>query len=248
MKFKQRLRRNELLLGTMLTLPSPEIAEIIAACGYDWLFMDGEHGNLSTLDWQRMLQAVAGRSAAIIRVAAKTERDIKKVLDIGADGIIAPQVNSADEARHVVACCKYPPRGIRGVGLARAQGYGRDFAEYMESANDRIAVIIQAEHIDAVNNIDDIVKVDGIDAVFIGPYDLSASMGRMGEVDHPEVVEAIDRVGRACRQNDIALGYFGTTAESVEAYIDKGYKLICAGVDAAFVTRGAEQVLDKLRP
>jgi len=248
MNFTQRLRRNELLLGTMLTLPSPEVAEMIAACGYDWLFMDGEHGNLSTLDWQRMLQAVAGRSAAIIRVAAKTERDIKKVLDIGADGIIAPQVNSADAARQVVACCKYPPRGIRGVGLARAQGYGRDFAEYMESANDRIAVIIQAEHIDAVNNIDDIVKVDGIDAVFIGPYDLSASMGRMGEVDHPEVVEAIDRVGQACRQNDIALGYFGVTAESVEAYVDKGYKLICAGVDAGFVTQGAQQVLDKLRP
>jgi len=248
MNFTQRLRDNELLLGTMLTLPSPEVAEMIAACGYDWLFVDGEHGNLSTLDLQRMLQAVAGRSAAIIRVAAKTERDIKKVLDIGADGVIAPQVNSADEARHVVACCKYPPRGIRGVGLARAQGYGRDFAEYMESANDRIAVIVQAEHIDAVNNIDDIVKVDGIDAVFIGPYDLSASMGRMGEVDHPEVVEAIDRVGRACQQNNIALGYFGVSAESVEAYIDKGYKLICAGVDAAFVTQGAEQVLEKLRP
>jgi len=248
MNFTQRLRQNELLLGTMLTLPSPEVAEMIAACGYDWLFMDGEHANLSTLDWQRMLQAVAGRSAAIIRVAAKTERDIKKVLDIGADGVIAPQVNSADEARHVVDCCKYPPQGIRGVGLARAQGYGRNFAEYMESANDRIAVIIQAEHIDAVNNIDAIVKVDGIDAVFIGPYDLSASMGRMGEVDHPEVVEAIDRVGEACQQNNIALGYFGTTAESVEGYIDKGYNLICAGVDAAFVTRGAEQVLEKLRP
>ncbi len=248
MNFTQRLRKNELLLGTMLTLPSPEVAEMIAACGYDWLFMDGEHGNLSTLDWQRMLQAVAGRSAAIIRVAAKTERDIKKVLDIGADGIIAPQVNSADEARQVVACCKYPPRGIRGVGLARAQGYGRDFAEYMESANDRIAVIVQAEHIDAVDNIDDIVKVDGIDAVFIGPYDLSASMGRMGEIDHPEVVEAIDRVGRACQQNDIALGYFGVTAESVEAYVDKGYRLICAGVDAGFVTQGAQQVLEKLRP
>jgi 2-keto-3-deoxy-L-rhamnonate aldolase RhmA len=247
MNFTQRLRDNELLLGTMLTLPSPEVAEMIAACGYDWLFMDGEHSNLSTLDWQRMLQAVAGRSASIIRVAAKTERDIKKVLDIGADGIIAPQVNSADEARHVVACCKYPPDGIRGVGLARAQGYGRDFVEYMESANDRIAVIIQAEHIDAVDNIDDIVKVDGIDAVFIGPYDLSASMGRMGEVDHPEVVEAIERVGDACRQNKIALGYFGTTAESVEAYIDKGYHFICAGVDAAFVTAGAQQVLDKLK-
>ena len=247
MNFTQRLRQNDLLLGTMLTLPSPELAEMISSCGYDWLFMDGEHGNLSTLDWQRMLQAVAGRSAAIIRVATNSEREIKKVLDIGADGIIAPQVNTADEARHVVACCKYPPQGIRGVGLARAQGYGRNFAAYMESANDNIAVIVQAEHIDAVNNIDEIVEVDGIDAVFIGPYDLSASMGLMGQVDHPEIVEAIDRVGRACQQRDITLGYFGTTAESVQDYVSKGYHLICAGTDAGFVTAGAEETLEKLR-
>ena len=247
MNFTQRLRQNDLLLGTMLTLPSPELAEMISSCGYDWLFMDGEHGNLSTLDWQRMLQAVAGRSAAIIRVAANSEREIKKILDIGADGIIAPQVNTADEARHVVACCKYPPQGIRGVGLARAQGYGRDFAAYMESANDNIAVIVQAEHIDAVNNIDEIVEVDGIDAVFIGPYDLSASMGLMGQVDHPEVVEAIDRVGRACQQRDISLGYFGTTAESVQDYVRKGYHLICAGTDAGFVLGGAQETLEKLR-
>ena len=247
MNFTQRLRHNDLLLGTMLTLPSPELAEIISSCGYDWLFMDGEHGNLSTLDWQRMLQAVAGRSAAIIRVATNSEREIKKILDIGADGIIAPQVNTADEARHVVACCKYPPQGIRGVGLARAQGYGRDFAEYMETANDSIAVIVQAEHIDAVNNIDEIVQVEGIDAVFIGPYDLSASMGLMGQVEHPEVVEAIDRVGHACQQRDISLGYFGTTAESVQDYVHKGYHLICAGTDAGFVVGGAEETLQKLR-
>ena len=247
MNFTQRLRQNDLLLGTMLTLPSPEVAEMIAGCGFDWLFMDGEHGNLSTLDWQRMLQAVAGRSAAIIRVAANSEREIKKMLDIGADGIIAPQVNSAEEARHVVACCKYPPDGIRGVGLARAQGYGSHFSDYVKTANVSTAVIIQAEHIDAVENIEEIVQVDGIDAVFIGPYDLSASMGLIGQVDHPEVVAAIDRVGKACQQQDIALGYFATTAEAVQPYIDKGYHLICAGVDAGFVISGAEQALQTLR-
>ena len=247
MNFAQRLRQNDLLIGTMITLPSPEIAEMVSSCGFDWLFMDGEHGNLSTLDWQRMLQAVAGRSAAIIRVASNSEREIKKVLDIGADGIIAPQVNSAEQARHVVACCKYPPRGIRGVGLARAQGYGSYFSDYVENANDSTAVIIQAEHIDAVESIDEIVQVDGIDAVFIGPYDLSASMGLMGQVNHPDVVSAIDRVGQACQQRGIALGYFATTAEPVQPYIDKGYHLICAGVDAGFVISGAEQVIKTLR-
>jgi len=248
MNFTQRLRNNELLLGTMLTIPAPEIAEMAAKCGFDWLFMDGEHSPLSTLDWQRMLQAVAGRSAGIIRVADRTEMEIKKVLDIGADGIIAPQVNSAHEARRIVEWCKYPPQGGRGVGLARAQGYGLDFASYVESANERVAVIIQAEHVEAVDNIDEIAQVDGIDAVFIGPYDLSASMNKMGEIDHPEVVSAIDKVTRVCRQHDIALGYFGVTAESVQPYIDQGYRLICAGVDAGFVTQGSQDILQKLRP
>lgn len=248
MNFTERLRHNDLLLGTMLTIPAPEIAEMVAKCGFDWLFMDGEHSPLSTLEWQRMLQAVAGRCASIIRVAAKTEQDIKKFLDIGADGIIAPQVNSAEEARRIVEWCKYPPQGVRGVGLARAQGYGLDFASYVESANDDIAVIIQAEHIDAVNNIEEIAKVAGIDAVFIGPYDLSASMNKMGEVSDPEVVAAIDKVTRACQQNNVALGYFGVTAESVQPYIDQGYKLICAGVDAGFVTQGAQEILQQLTP
>jgi 2-dehydro-3-deoxyglucarate aldolase len=201
---------------------------------------------LSILDWQHMLQAVANRSAGIIRVSEKSEAAIKQVLDIGADGIIASQVNTAEQARQVVSWCKYPPRGVRGVGLARAQGYGLDFASYVESANTDIAVIIQAEHIDAVDNIDAIARVEGIDAVFIGPYDLSASMGKMGEVDDAEVVAAIDRVTRACEENNVALGYFGVDAKSVQPYIEKGYNLICAGVDAGFVTRGALQTLDEL--
>lgn len=248
MNFRKRLRNNDLLLGTMLTIPAPEIAEMVAKCGFDWLFMDGEHSPLSTLDWQRMLQAVAGRSAGIIRVAANTEKEIKKMLDIGADGIIAPQVNTADQARRIVDWCKYPPRGVRGVGLARAQGYGLDFTRYLESANESVAVIIQAEHIEAVDNIEEIAKVEGIDAVFIGPYDLSASMNRMGEIDHPEVVRAIDRVTRACRQNDMALGYFGVTAETVKPYIEQGYTLICAGVDAGFITQGSKDILQSLAP
>jgi 2-dehydro-3-deoxyglucarate aldolase/4-hydroxy-2-oxoheptanedioate aldolase len=247
MSFRQRLQNDEVLLGTFLTLPSPEIAEMIAACGFDWLFMDGEHGPLSILDWQRQMQAVGGRSACVLRVPSASERDIKKALDIGADGVIVPIVNDADTARRAVAWSKYPPLGQRGVGLARAHGYGRDFAAYMERANDDIAVIVQAEHVDAVRNIDDIAAVDGIDAVFIGPYDLSASMGKTGRVDDDEVVAAIEKVAVACRQNGVALGYFGVDAASVRPYMERGYRLICAGVDAAFITAGASASLAALK-
>ena len=247
MKFIERLRNDELLLGTMLTIPAPEVAEMTAKCGFDWLFMDGEHAALSILDWQRMIQAVGGRSASILRIPSCGEAEIKKALDIGADGIIAPGVNSVAIAADIVQWCKYPPQGRRGVGLGRAQGYGLDFADYVGSANDELAVIVQAEHIDAVDNIDAIVQVEGIDSVFIGPYDLSASMGRMGEVDHPDVIAAIDTVFEACKKQGLAIGYFGVDADSVKAYIEKGSHFICAGVDAGFVVRGAQDILENLR-
>lgn len=244
MNFTSRLRQNDLLIGTMLTIPAPEVAEMIAKCGFDWLFMDGEHGALSILEWQRMMQAVGGRCPNVLCVPGCTEQDIKKALDIGADGIIVPMVNDAGQAQQAVDWSKYPPRGRRGIGLARAQGYGLDFGDYMATADDGIALIVQAEHIDAVDNIEAITQVDGIDAVFIGPYDLSASMGKTGEVEDPEVVAAIDRVTLACRQNNMALGYFGVSAASVRPYIDQGYNLICAGVDAGFVTAGASAVIE----
>lgn len=244
MNFTSRLRQNDLLIGTMLTIPAPEVAEMIAKCGFDWLFMDGEHGALSILEWQRMMQAVGGRCPNVLRVPGCTEQDIKKALDIGADGIIVPMVNDAGQAQQAVDWSKYPPRGRRGIGLARAQGYGLDFGDYMATADDGIALIVQAEHIDAVDNIEAITQVDGIDAVFIGPYDLSESMGKTGEVEDPEVVAAIDRVTLACRQNNMALGYFGVSAASVRPYIDQGYNLICAGVDAGFVTAGASAVIE----
>lgn len=247
MNFSERLRRNERLLGTMLTIPSPEVAEMVSKCGYDWLFMDGEHAPLSILEWQRLMQAVGGRCANVLRVPSLSERDIKRALDIGADGIIVPMVNSAEQARQAVAWSKYPPRGRRGVGLARAQGYGLDFADYMENANHGTALIVQAEHIDAVENIEAIAAVEGLDAVFIGPYDLSASMGKTGQVEDAEVVAAIERVRIACQQNSLALGYFAVDAGGVRPYMEQGYNLICAGVDAGFVTAGAIKVLEDLK-
>ncbi len=246
MNFTRNLHSGEVLIGTMLTIPAPEVAEMISKCGFDWLFMDGEHGPLSTLDWQRMIQAVAGRCASVIRIASTAEIEVKKALDIGADGIIVPQVNTAEQARRIVEWCKYPPDGVRGVGLARAHGYGIDFADYVEHANESIAVIVQAEHIDAIHNIESIVAIEGIDAVFIGPYDLSASMGKLGQVDHHDVVDAIATVTDACQKAGVPLGYFGVSSASVQPYIDKGYKLICAGVDAGLLIGGARALLEEL--
>lgn len=245
--FRSRLANGETLIGTMVTLPTPAVAEILADVGFDWLFIDGEHGPLETSDILAILQAVGDRIVCVVRVPAAEEVPIKKVLDLGAAGIIAPQVNTADQAADVVRYARYAPAGARGVGLARAHGYGMRFAEYLESANEQVAVIVQAEHAQAVENIESIVKVAGIDAVLLGPYDLSASLGKMGQIDDPAVTDAIDHVTETCRAAGMPLGYFGVTADAVRPYVDRGYTLIVVGVDTLLLGGAAKNLLSELR-
>src|SRR6516164_4825608 len=140
---KDALRQNKTLIGTLVTTSSPEVAEVLALAGFDWLFIDLEHGSLSIQDAQSVIQVVAGRCFTVVRVPDASAENVKRVLDTGCDGIIAPHVNSADEARTIVALAKYPPDGERSVGLGRAQGYGLNFADYIASANSQTVVILQ---------------------------------------------------------------------------------------------------------
>lgn len=246
LSLKERLA-HEAVYGTILSLPSPEIAEVMALAGFDWLFIDLEHGAMGVLECQRMIQAVGDKAECLVRLPELTESAVKKVLDVGAGGIIVPKVNTAEEAQNAVAFSKYPPQGQRGVGATRAHGYGIHFKDYVDRANEDLMVVIQIEHIDGVRNIDSIVEVRGVDVIFIGPYDLSASMGLMGQLDHPEVLEAISKVEKVCADKGMYMGYFGMTPESVQPYIDKGYKLITCGTDAGFLVDGATKTLSGLR-
>lgn len=231
----------------MVTLPTAATAEILAGLGFDWLFIDGEHGPLESAEMLSILQTVGDKAACLVRVPTAEETAIKKVLDLGAAGVIAPQVNTAEQAANVVKWSKYAPLGTRGVGLARAHGYGMSFQDYVDTANDRIAIVVQAEHKDAVENIEAIARVEGVDAVLLGPYDLSASLGKMGRIDAPEVVEAIEHITETCLKANMPLGYFGVTAEAVEPYIGRGYTLIVAGVDTLMLGTAAKRLLGKLR-
>ena len=246
-EFRARLKRREKLLGTMVTLASAASAEVLAALGFDWLFIDGEHGPLETRELLEILQAVGDKTACIVRVPQAAEVPIKKALDLGAHGIIVPQVNTAEQAADVVRWSRYAPEGERGVGLARAHGYGQNFREYLSAANREIAVIVQAEHARAVENIDAIARVPGVDAVLVGPYDLSASLGKMGQIDDVAVVAAIDRVTTACRGAGMPLGIFGVTAAAVRPYAARGYSLLVAGVDTLYLANGAKALLAELR-
>ena len=242
-RFKERLQRGETLLGTIISLPSLEVAEIMANAGFDWLFVDMEHSTLGFEMTQHILQAVDSKTTCVVRVPSPHEAWFKKCLDMGAGGIMVPQVNSAEQAQSVVKACRYPPEGERSVGIARAHGYGMAFGEYMEQANAELAVILQVEHVDSVSNIDTIVQVPGIDALFVGPYDLSASLGKTGKVDDPEVRDAISRVRENALAARVPLGIFGANPDSVKEHIESGYRLVAVGMDSLLLGQAADALI-----
>jgi 2-keto-3-deoxy-L-rhamnonate aldolase RhmA len=245
--FKERLKSRELLSGILISIPSPEIAEISAEAGLDWLFIDMEHGLLDFEAAQRMIQAAAGRAACVVRVPANEPIWIVKALDTGADGLIFPHINRAEEARAAVSAARYSPEGTRSIGLARAQGFGFKVDECLSRANQDIVLIAQAEHIEAAENIEEILSVDGVDGVFIGPYDLSASLGIPGKVADPRVREAIGRIRKACEAGGVPSGIFCGDAASARAYAADGFSFVCAGADGLHYGRAIRRLLEEIR-
>jgi 2-dehydro-3-deoxyglucarate aldolase len=246
MNFRGKLKSGERLVGTLLTLDAPEVAEILSRAGYDWLFLDLEHSAMGPSAAQRLLQAVGDRVPTLVRVASRDETGIRKALDIGAAGIIVPQIRSASEARMAAALAKYPPVGIRGVGLGRAADFGNRFADYISRANQETAVVVQIEHVDAVGDIEAIAALEGIDALFVGPYDLSASMGMPGDVASPEVTGAIAKVLATARAARLAAGIFAASATAAKEYAAQGFSLIAMGTDGLLLGQAAASELKML--
>lgn len=198
MQLKLKLAQAEVTIGSWITLGHPSIAEIMATAGFDWLVLDMEHSVLELSEVQMLIQALDIQNCpAIVRLTSNHPDQIKRVMDAGATGVMIPMVRSAADAKAAVQAVYYPPKGKRGVGLARAQGYGAQFQKYRDWLEENAVIIVMIEHIDAVNEIDSILSVDGIDAYIIGPYDLSGSMGHIGEFNHPEVTTAIEQVLKA---------------------------------------------------
>jgi 2-keto-3-deoxy-L-rhamnonate aldolase RhmA len=246
--FRERLLRGDRLIGTLLSLPSPELAEIAADAGFDWLFLDMEHGSLETGDVLRMVQAARGPCACVVRVPEGREMWVKKALDAGAAGIIVPHVNSAEEAARAVHWAKYPPEGGRSVGFSRANRYGARFQENVETANAETVVVAQVEHIDGVGAIEAILDVGGVDAVFVGPYDLSASLGKPGQIQDPDVREAIAAVLAAAVRRRIPAGIFALDIPGSVKALKEGYTFVCSGIDIGLFSQAASAILRGVRP
>ena len=239
------MRNNgKVYLGSWLTRPDHAITEAIAKSGFfSWLTIDIEHSTISINQVEEMIRIIQlCEVEAYVRISKNDSTLIKRVLDAGSDGIIVPMVNSADDARKAIDACFYPPRGNRGVGLARAQNYGTGFREYRKISEPKTKVIIQIEHIDAVTHIDEIFSVSGIYGYFIGPYDLSASLGKPGDFECKEVIEVLETVKEAGIKHQIRAGYHVVEPDPQEVLNKKkeGYTIIAVSTDMLFLLRGMD--------
>ena len=238
-RVKNRLRSGKPSIGLLVTTGHPDLAEIYAKCGFDWLFLDTEHGNIGRETLHSMIQAIeASDCVPIVRVLCNDPAQIKVPLDMGALGIIIPQVNTKEEASKAVRSCKYGPEGIRGCSPRRASDYYLKLQEYIESANQEVMVIPQIESMQAVNEIDEILSVEGIDAISIGSWDLSSSISMdylrllgTDEFPHPKVKEEMRKVTDACQRMHIPVVTGAANAEDANRLIDKGNNLILLGED-----------------
>lgn len=242
--FKAALARGTAQIGLWLGLANPYSAELVAGAGFDWLLIDGEHAPNTVPTILAQLQAIAPYpSHSVVRVPWNDAVVIKQVLDLGAQTLLVPMVQSAAEASAAVAATRYPPRGVRGVGsaLARASRWNR-IDDYLQRANDEIALLVQAETRAAVDAIDAIARVEGVDGVFIGPADLAADLGHLGNPGHPDVQAAIDRAIAAIVATGKAAGILSADPAAARRYLDAGATFVAVGVDTTLLARGAEQL------
>ena len=247
-KLKQRLQRGEVCLGAQLALSDPSIVELFGRAGYDWLLIDTEHSATNLLSVKNMLQAGVHSGAVVLaRPLAFDADEIRRLLDIGSPGLVCPFINTGEEAQQLVRACRYPPAGIRGYGPRRAGMFGLDADEYFETANDCLVIFAIIESRKGIDNIEDIVSVDGIDGITIGPMDLSIDLGIFKQFEHPDYVEAVDRVRAACHKYGTAMGTGCYSMEHAAQCIAHGDPLLIVAGDDIMLAQEAKKVLSVLR-
>lgn len=242
MHLRERLRAREPLVGSWVSLADPAVAEMVASLGYDFVLVDMEHtpATLETVEGMaRAVDAADGDVPALVRVPGNGHVAIKRVLDLGVRGVMVPMVESAQEARDLVAATRYPPAGVRGVGGGRAADYGLSMEGYVDTADERIVTIAQVETEAGLENVEAIAGVDGLDALFIGPADLSTALGAFGEYDAEAFVAAVDRILGAGRDAGIPVATLSASADGIERWIDWGFDFLMAGADVGHVLAGA---------
>lgn len=237
MTLKEKLFKKELTIGSWLSFGYTPITEIMVQAGFEWLVIDMEHTSIDDFAAMQMIQIISlSKCVPLVRVGKNDELLIKRVMDSGAHGVLVPMINTKEDAEKAVDYVKYPPKGKRGVGLSRAQNYGLGFQEYKEWAEANSIVIVQIEHIKAVENLPEIMSVDGIDGFIVGPYDLSASMNIPGEFDRIEFLEIINSVEDFMKKSNKPGGYHVVHSDTnlLKEKIKQGYRFMAYGDDMVF--------------
>jgi len=244
---REKLLRGEPALGCWVTIAHPEIPEMLSLLEFDWFLFDMEHAPITAASLESLLQATQRKITPIVRVPANELVHIKQVLDVGAHGVMVPMVNNREQAEHASRCVKYPPLGVRGLGARRASYYYTEHSEYLRTANQETMTIVQIETRQAVDNFEDIITAPNIDAWFVGPNDLAASLGHLGNPNAVEVQEAMDKILKMGIKHDIPGGTLAFSPKKAKAYLEKGYKLIAVGSDDQFLINGASSMLASLK-
>jgi len=243
---RQRLLDLEVTIGTWIQAGHPTVAEVLADVGFDWIAADCEHTDIGVSEFTELARAMYGRGPApLVRVRENDTLAIRQVLDMGAQGVIVPLVNDAEEAERAARAAKYPPKGIRGYAFSRMNEWGLSFSDYARDANDEVIVIVMIESQKGVENIDSILAVDGVDGVFIGPYDMSGSYGMPGQTGDPVVQQACRKVLEACRNAGKPAGIHVVlpTRDAIRTAIRDGFTFIAVGVDTVFLQDAAQAAL-----
>lgn len=247
--FRKKLRSNQLMIGTHVSLSDASVTEIFGEIGFDYVWIDGEHTLLTGSEIKgHLIAAKATNTLSLVRVACSDPVLAKPLMDAGADGIIFPYIVSVPEARRAVKACAYPPVGTRGYGPNRAMKYGLVRQEdYIERDSDNIFTVLQIEHENAVKQLDEILEIEGIDAVIVGAQDLSASVGMLGQVKAGEMTALFDRIAEAALRHGVPFGIScGPDPEFIRQWIERGAKMISVEMDYGFIVRGALELKELL--
>jgi len=239
---RNSLAKGQPSVGSWIQIPHPSIAEIMGQSGYDWVAVDLEHGSISTHQLPDLFRALElGGTLPLARLAQGNIKDCKQALDAGAGGVIVPMVETAQQLVQIRDACCWPPKGIRGVGFSRANLYGKFFNTYTEESQSPFLVAM-IEHIRAVENLHEILQVEGLDAILIGPYDLSASMGLTAKFGSLKFQEVMDRIHSICKQNSIPCGQHVVMPNyaNLQKAINDGYLFVAYSIDSVFLRVGAQ--------
>lgn len=248
--FKQALRAGQPQIGLWVGMAQPYVAEMLATSGFDWLLLDGEHAPNDLRSLLGQLQAVAPYAThPIVRPVVGDTALIKQLLDIGAQTLLIPMVETAEQARSLVAAMRYPPRGVRGVGsaLARAARWGQ-VEGYLQRAEEELCLLVQVESVRGLDNLEAIAAVEGVDGVFFGPSDLAASMGLIGKSTDPRVQAAVERGIGSVRRAGKAAGLLTTELPLARKYLDQGVLFMGVGIDTLLLTRAARELAASFKP